>query len=95
VSPDTDSVELLSPSQAGLSGRLISEERLVHLSYVRHLDNQADFYKRVFSLVETDRGVSGAGNPIVFLTEGSTKHQRVLTADLPADTTNPPTRKLT
>ena len=60
---------------------------LSHLGfYVRDLDAQADFYKRVFSLVETDRGVSGAGDPIVFLTGDSAEHhQLVLTAGLPAD----------
>jgi catechol 2,3-dioxygenase len=61
--------------------------RLSHLGfYVRDLDAQADFYKRVFSLVETDRGVSGAGDPIVFLTGDSAEHhQLVLTAGLPPD----------
>jgi len=61
--------------------------RLSHLGfYVRDLDAQADFYKRVFGLVETDRGVSGAGDPIVFLTGDSAEHhQLVLTAGLPAD----------
>jgi catechol-2,3-dioxygenase len=50
------------------------------------LDAQAEFYKRIFSLVETDRGVSGAGDPIVFLTGDSGEHhQLVLTAGLPAD----------
>jgi catechol 2,3-dioxygenase len=60
---------------------------LSHLGfYVRDLDAQAEFYKRVFSLVETDRGVSGAGDPIVFLTGDSAEHhQLVLTAGLPAD----------
>jgi catechol 2,3-dioxygenase len=60
---------------------------LSHLGfYVRDLDAQADFYKRIFSLVETDRGVSGAGDPIVFLTGDSAEHhQLVLTAGLPAD----------
>jgi catechol 2,3-dioxygenase len=61
--------------------------RLSHLGfYVRDLDAQAAFYKRVFSLVETDRGVSGAGDPIVFLTGDSDEHhQLVLTAGLPDD----------
>lgn len=61
--------------------------RLSHLGfYVRNLDDQAAFYKRVFNLVETDRGVSGAGDPIVFLTgDSSEHHQLVLTAGLPDD----------
>jgi hypothetical protein len=42
--------------------------------------------RRVFSLVETDRGGSEAGYPIVFLTEDSGKHHRlVLAGGLPAD----------
>jgi catechol 2,3-dioxygenase len=61
--------------------------RLSHLGfYVRDLDAQAEFYKKVFGLVETDRGVSGAGDPIVFLTgDSSEHHQLVLTAGLPED----------
>jgi catechol 2,3-dioxygenase len=61
--------------------------RLSHLGfYVRDLDGQAEFYKKVFRLVETDRGVSGAGDPIVFLTgDSSEHHQLVLTAGLPAE----------
>lgn len=61
--------------------------RLSHLGfYVRDLDAQAEFYKRIFSLVETDRGVSGAGDPIVFLSGDSGEHhQLVLTAGLPDD----------
>ena len=63
--------------------------RLSHLGfYVRDLDRQADFYQKIFRLVETDRGVSGAGDPIVFLTgDSSEHHQLVLTAGLP-DTTD-------
>ncbi|MDX6741545.1 VOC family protein [Actinocorallia sp. A-T 12471] len=61
--------------------------RLSHLGfYVRDLDGQAEFYKRVFKLLETDRGVSGAGDPIVFLTGDSGEHhQLVLTAGLPPE----------
>jgi hypothetical protein len=123
VSLGTDSTELLSPWQAGLSGPLIPENalstseappraKLSHLGFhVRDLDAQADFYKRVFSLVETDRSVSGAGDPTVLLTGDSAEHhQLVLTAGLPADAgslswprqctakaamTNPSTRNLT
>jgi catechol 2,3-dioxygenase len=60
---------------------------LSHLGfYVRDLDAEADFYKRIFRLVETDRGVSGAGDPIVFLTgDQSEHHQLVLTAGLPPE----------
>jgi catechol 2,3-dioxygenase len=60
--------------------------RLSHLGfYVHDLDAQAEFYKRVFKLVETDRGVSGAGDPIVFMTgDSSEHHQLVLTAGLPS-----------
>jgi catechol 2,3-dioxygenase len=60
---------------------------LSHLGfYVRDLDAQAEFYKQVFGLVETDRGVSGAGDPIVFLTgDRAEHHQLVLTAGLPPD----------
>ena len=60
---------------------------LSHLGfYVHDLDAQADFYKRVFRLVETDRGVSGAGDPIVFLSGDRTEHhQLVLTAGLPPE----------
>lgn len=60
---------------------------LSHLGFhVRDLDAQADSYKRVFSLVETDRGASGAGDPIVLLTgDNAEHHQLVLTAGLPAD----------
>lgn len=54
-----------APSRASLS----------HLGYyVRGLDDQADFYKRVFSLIETDRGVGGACDPIVALTGNSSEH---------------------
>ena len=61
--------------------------RLSHLGfYVRDLDAQAEFYKRVFKFLETDRGVSGAGDPIVFLTgDSSEHHQLVLTAGLPPE----------
>ncbi|MFF4526230.1 VOC family protein [Streptomyces bluensis] len=64
-----------------------SRARLTHLGfYVRDLDAQAEFYKKVFSLVETDRGVSGAGDPIVFMTgDSSEHHQLVLTAGLPPE----------
>jgi len=63
--------------------------QLSHLGfYVRDLDAQADFYKRIFRLVETDRGVSGAGDPIVFLTVDQREHhQLVLTAGLPPEAT--------
>lgn len=66
-----------------------SRARLSHLGfYVRDLDAQAAFYKKVFSLVETDRGVSGAGDPIVFMTgDSSEHHQLVLTAGLPPEAT--------
>ena len=54
--------------------------------YVKDWDAQAAFYKRLFCLVETDRGVSGAGDPIVFLTGDSAEHhQLVLMAGLPTD----------
>jgi len=64
-----------------------SRARLSHLGfYVRDLDAQAEFYKKVFHLVETDRGVSGAGDPIVFMTgDSSEHHQLVLTAGLPPE----------
>jgi len=66
-----------------------SRARLSHLGfYVRDLDAQAEFYKKIFSLVETDRGVSGAGDPIVFMTgDSSEHHQLVLTAGLPPEAT--------
>lgn len=67
--------------------RQTSRARLSHLGfYVRDLDAQAAFYKKVFSLVETDRGVSGVGDPIVFMTgDSSEHHQLVLTAGLPPE----------
>lgn len=61
-----------APSRASLS----------HLGYyVRGLDAKADFCKHVLSLVETDRGVSGAYDPIVSLTGNSSEHGH----DQPAD----------
>lgn len=78
------------PASEGLILAMTASTPRAHLShlgfYVKDLDAQAEFYKRVFRLVETDRGVSGAGDPIVFLTGDSTEHhQLVLTAGLPED----------
>jgi catechol 2,3-dioxygenase len=97
VSLGTDSAASLRRSQAGLPGRLMPKKHLVTFEapprarlgrvgfYVRGLHAGADFYKRVLSLVETDRGVSGGGDPIVFLTGGSTAHHSLVpTASLPA-----------
>ena len=48
--------------------------------YVHDLEKMADFYKRVFGFVETDRGVV-RGHPIVFLTRDSREHHQIVLAE--------------